>query len=98
MAFDPALPVAHDRFAMAGERNRLDVERGFLAHLANNRIGKLLASFNHAAGQGVKIERRLARAPHHQHFAVADDGGAHRQEGALRIGSFVSHAFYRFIS
>ena len=90
--------VAHDRFAVSGERNRLDVERGFLAHFANNRVGKRLADFDGAAGQGVKVERWLARSPHDQHLAVADDGSAHRQERALRIGSLVSHALYRFIS
>ncbi len=98
MTFDPAFFVTHDRFAMPCERNRLDVERGFLAHLANKCIGKLLASFNTTAWQSVKVERRLACAPHDQHFAIADDGCAHRQDGALRIGSFVSHARYRFIS
>ena len=98
MALDPAFFVAHDRFAVSRERNRLDVKRGFLAHLANNRIGKLFSDLNDSARQGVKVKRRLARAPHDQHLAVADDGCAHRQEGALRIGSLVSHAFYRFIS
>ena len=98
MAFDPAFFVTHNRFAVPRERNRLDIERGFLAHLANNRIGKLLASFNTAAWQSVKVERRLACAPHDQHLAVADDGSAHRQKRALRIGSLVSHALYRFIS
>ena len=98
MAFDPAFLVAHDRFAVPCERNRLDVERGFLAHLANDRIGKLLADLNGAARQGVKVERWLARTPHDQHLAVADDGCAHRKKGALRIGSLVSHALYRFIS
>jgi hypothetical protein len=98
MAFDPSFFVTHDRFAVPCKRNRLDVERGFLAHLTNNRIGKLLASFNTTARQSVKVERRLARAPHDQHPAVAEDGCAHRKEGALRIGSLVSHARYRFIS
>ena len=40
----------------------------------------------------VEAERRLARAPHDQHLAVADDGGADREEGPLGIGSCVSHA------
>ena len=98
MAFNPAFLVTHDRFAVPRERNRLDVERGFLAHLANNRVGKLLADLNSAAGQGVKVERRLARTVHDQHLAVAEDGCAHRKKGALRIGSLVSHVLYRFIS
>lgn len=98
MAFDPAFLVTHDRFAVPRERNRLDVERGFLAHLADNRVGKLLADLDGAARQGVKVERWLARSPHDQHLAVADDGSTHRQERALRVGSLVSHALYRFIS
>ena len=98
MAFDPAFLVTHDRFAVPRERNRLDVERSFLAHLANNRVGKLLADLNGPARQGVKAERWLARSPHDQHLAVADDGSAHRQKRALRIGALVSHALYRFIS
>jgi len=52
-----AVPVRADADAQRG----LD---GFLAHLANNRIGKLLAGFNTAAWQSVKVERRLACAPH----------------------------------
>ena len=98
MAFDPAFLVAHDRFAVPRERDRLDVERRFLAHLANNRLGKLLAGFNATAWQSVKVDRRLARATHDQHLAIADDGCAHRQNRALRISSFVGHARYRFIS
>ena len=98
MAFDPAFFVTNDRFAMPRECNWLDVKRGFLAHLANNRVGKLLADLNGPARQGVKAERWLARSPHDQHLAVADDGSAHRQKRALRIGSLVSHALYRFIS
>ena len=89
---------AHDRFAVSCQRNRLDIDLGFLAHLANNCINKRFADLNGAAGQGVKVEPRLARAPHDQHPAVAEDGCAHRKEGALRIGSLVSHARYRFIS
>ena len=54
MALDPAFVVAHDRFAVPGERNRLDVKRGFFAHLANNRIGKLFSDLNDAARQGSK--------------------------------------------
>jgi hypothetical protein len=98
MTLDPAVLVAHDRFAVPGERYRLDIERRLLTHLANNCIGETFADLNGAARQCVKVERRLARASHDQHPAIADDGCAHRQEGALRIGSLVSHALYRFIS
>ena len=65
------------------------VERGLLAHFARHRLDQRLAGFDHAARQRVDAERRLARAPHHQHLAVADDGGADREIGALRIGSRV---------
>jgi hypothetical protein len=49
---------------MPRECNWLDVKRGFLAHLANNRIRKLLAGFNATAWQSVKVERWLACASH----------------------------------
>ena len=54
MPFDPALLVAHDHFAVAGERNRLDVDAGLLAHLANDCIDKRLADLNGAARAGSK--------------------------------------------
>ena len=98
MPFNPAFLVADDCFTVPRECNRLDVELGFFTHFANDRISKLLTGLNAAAGQSVKVERRLARAPHNQHLAIADDGCTHRQDGALRIGSLVSHALYRFIS
>ena len=98
MPFNPAFFVADDRFAVSRERNRLYVKLGFFLYFANDRIRKLLTGLNPAAGQGVEVERGLARAPHDQHLAIADDGCAHRQDGTLRIGSLVSHAFYRFIS
>jgi len=36
---------------------------------------------------------KIARAAHHQHLAVADDGRADREKGALRIGTRVRHYF-----
>src|SRR5215510_14871037 len=33
MTFDPAFLVAHDRFAVPGKCNGLDIERSLLAHL-----------------------------------------------------------------
>ena len=59
MAFDPAFFVTNDRFAMPRECNWLDVKRGFLAHLANNRIRKLLAGFNATAWQSVRLSAGL---------------------------------------
>ena len=85
------LRVARDHLALAGERERLDLKRGLLAHLALDRLGKRLAGFDHAARQRVELARRLARAAHHQHLAVAQDGRADREEWPVRIGSLVRH-------
>ena len=80
MPLDAPSRVARDHLAVAGERDRLDRKRGLLAHLAHDRLDQRLAGFHHAARQRVDAERRLARAPHHQHLAVADDGGADRED------------------
>jgi hypothetical protein len=98
MALDPAFLVMRDSFAVPGECNRFDVDLRLLAYLPNDCIGKLFAGFNATARQSIKVERWLARAPHDQHLAIADDSCAHRQDGALRVSSLVSHARYRFIS
>jgi hypothetical protein len=44
------------------------------------------------------MQRRIARAPHRQHLAVADNGGADGEKRALRISSLVVHPIYLFIS
>src|SRR5262245_23278924 len=98
MTFDAAFLVTRDRFAVPRERNRLDVDLRFLAHLANDCVSKPLAGLNATAWQSIKVERWLTRAPDDQHLTISDDGCAHRQDGTLRIGSLVSHARYRFIS
>ena len=79
------LAVANDHLAMTGQRDRLDYERGFLAHFANDRIGQDSPGSTTPPGRRVEIQRRFARAPHHEHLAVADDGGADGQIGTLRI-------------
>src|SRR5512143_2917043 len=98
MTLDPVFLVAHDRLAMARERDRLDFKRGLFAGFTDYCVGKGLAHLNGAARQGVQIEGRLARAAHDQHLAAAKDGGTDRQVWTLRIGSLVGHALYRFIS
>ena len=92
MPFEPPWRVAHDHLAVAGERDRLDGERGLFAHFADDRLEQRLAGFDDAARQRVEVERRLARAAYHQHLAVADDGGADGEIGTLRIGARVGHA------
>src|SRR6185437_10080120 len=52
MAFDPVLRVACDYFAVARERNRLDIECGFLAHFTRHRLHEGFAGFDGAAGEG----------------------------------------------
>src|SRR5690349_25115965 len=96
MPLNTVLRIACDHLAMTGERYRFDVERRFLAHFAHHRIDERFAGLNSAAGQRVEIERRFARAAHHQHFTIADNRGAHRQIRALRVGSLVSHAVSLF--
>jgi hypothetical protein len=90
-SFDAVLRVAHDHVALAGKPDRLDDKRGLLGHLTGDRLQERLAGFDRAARQCIKIERRLARAPHHQHLAVAENGRADRENWTLRIGSLVGH-------
>ena len=52
-----------------------------------------LARFDHAARQRVEMQRRLARAPHHQHLAVAQDGGADGEKRPARDRSRACHGF-----
>ena len=48
-----------------------------------DRFDQGFAGFDHAAWQGVEVQRRPSRAPHHQHLAVADDGGADGEKRAV---------------
>src|SRR6185437_10865538 len=98
MPFDAALRVAHDHVALAGEPDRLDLELRLLTHLAHHGVMQGLAKLHGAARQRVEVLRRHARAPHHQHFAVADDGGADREIRPIRIGADVAHVIGRCIN
>ena len=84
MALDLVLGVARHHLAIAGERHRLDRERGLLVDLALDRLGQRLAGLDHAARQAEHAVRRRARAAHDQHLAVAQDGGADGEKGAGR--------------
>ena len=76
--------VAQDHLAVAGERHRFDRERGFLPHLADHGLGQRFAGLYHSARQGIDAGRETGGAPDDQHLAVADHGGADRQETAGR--------------
>ena len=91
MALDLVLGVARHHLAVAGERDRLDGERGFLVDLALHRLGERFAGLDHAAGQAVEPIRGVARAAHDQHLAVAQDGGADREKRTGRVGSCIGH-------
>src|SRR5262245_19227922 len=62
MPLDPAVRVAHDGFAKAGERDRLDRHPGLLAHLAHHRFLERLSHLDYASGQAVEAMRRRACA------------------------------------
>ena len=86
--------VAHDHLAPAGERDRLDGERGLLLDLADQRLVQRLARLDHAARQAEAGPlRRRAGAAHHQHLSVAHDGGAHGEKGAVGIAAVGHEAF-----
>ena len=92
MPFDFSLVVACDDLAMPGKRDGLDRERGLFTHLTDGRLDKRFAGFDRTARQGIEVERRLARAAHHEHFPVAENGSTDCQEWTLRVGSLVGHA------
>ena len=75
---------------------------GSIASAVSSRASRTTASrrrlsrFDRAAGQGVKLKRRLARAPHQKHLAVADNGRTDREIRTLRVGSLVGHALLSF--
>jgi hypothetical protein len=58
MPFQAALRIAHDGFAKAGERHRLDRHAGFLANLACHGFRQGLAGLDHASGQAEQIAKR----------------------------------------
>ena len=91
VALDAILGVPHDHFAVAGQRHRLDCKLGLFAHLADDRFNERLAGLDTAAGQREQSMRRSACPAHHENVAVANDGGADREIGAIRIGSWVRH-------
>ena len=63
---DPAVVVALDVLAIAGERDRLDRDAGLLRHLAHDRLVQRLAGLDHAARQREHAGARAARAPRDQ--------------------------------
>src|SRR5262249_45431704 len=91
MPFHPALRIADDGFAKAGEGNRLDCQPRLLAHLARHGLRERLADLDHASGQGEQAMGWRTRAAHHKYLAIAHDGGAHGEVGTLGIGSRVRH-------
>src|SRR6516165_1653678 len=91
MPLDPALRIADDGFAKAGERNRFDCQPRLLVHLARHGLRERLADLDHASGQGEQAMGWRACAAHHKYLAIAHDGGAHGEVGTLGIGSCVRH-------
>ncbi len=77
---------------MSGQRHRGDIERGLLLDLAHDGLFQRFAGLDHAAGQGVDAERRLAGAAHDQHLAVAQDCGADGEKRTFRIKALVGQA------
>jgi len=91
MPFDPAIAIPRDGFAIAGERHRLDRKRGLFTDFAHHRLHQRFANLDTAARQRVEARRRRPGATHDQHLAVADDGGADREDWCCRVGSPVRH-------
>jgi len=75
--------VVGDGLAIAGKRDRLDLKRGLLAHLANHRLFERFAEFDPAARQRIEAMGRRPRPAHDQHPPVAEYGGADRQIGPV---------------
>ena len=76
MPLGPAVVAADDDLAVAGQRDRLDRQAGFLVDLALDRLDQGFAAFDDTARQRIETVRRRVGAAHDQHAAVADDGGA----------------------
>src|ERR1700716_1678216 len=72
VALDLVVAVARDHLAMAGEPERLDVERGLLAYLADDRLVQGFARLDAAARQREQTARRRSRAGPAQHLARAE--------------------------
>ena len=64
---------------------------GLLHHLARDRLDEALADLDAAARQRVEPARRRPGAAHDQHPAVADDGGADREDRSRGIAAAVRH-------
>ena len=95
MPLEAAVTVTHDHFPMAGKRDRFYGERGFLAHLADDRFVEPFPGFDCAARQCVEMLAGIARAPHHQHLAITDDRRADRKEMPIRVGAGIGHLTVR---
>ena len=63
MPLDPARDAAGDGLAEADQLDRLDVERGLLADLANDRLLQCFAKLDAAAGQRIDALGRRPPAP-----------------------------------
>src|SRR5262245_23552751 len=91
MTLHPILLVADDSLAEACERHWLDGKAGLLANLARHRLVQGLAGLDHAAWQAENAIRRRQCPAHDKDLAVAHDGGACGEEGAIWIESLVGH-------
>src|SRR6185436_6268060 len=85
MALHAVLRIAHDGFAEARQRDRLNSETRFLV--------QGLADLDHSAGQAEQTSSGGAGTPHHQDLSVTHDGGAGGQKGAVWIASGVGHRY-----
>src|SRR5262249_20206980 len=74
---------------LAGERHRLDGERGFFPDFAHERRAQGLADFDHAAWQRIQAVRWRAWAAYDQDFIVAED---RRTDGKVRAVGMRSSA------
>jgi hypothetical protein len=91
MSRDVAAGIAPDRLAMAGERDWLDAVPGFLEHLAFDRVMQAFAGLHAPAGKRVEPFGWGLCPPHDQDTIVADNSGADRENGTLRIGAAFIH-------
>src|SRR5215472_5672205 len=80
MPLDTPGGIAGDGLAESDQFDRLDIERSLLADLADDGLLQRLAKLDAAARQRIDAFGRRPAARHDEHFAVAEDRGADRQD------------------